>query len=64
MRNLKERPVTISEIERCLLDFADEIEQQRMGGDMRPELLRTAAKLVVFAGVDPSADSNACNPKE
>lgn len=52
MRNLSEYPVTIGEIEECLLSLAKELEcaTPMRCGDMRPELLRAAAEIVVRAG--------------
>lgn len=54
MRNLRRWPITLVEIEDCLLQLADEIgekdaEEQRFG-DMRPLLLRAAAKIVKRTG--------------
>lgn len=50
MRDLRRYPVTIGEIEACLLQLSDEINSQELIGDMRPILLRTAAKIVCRSG--------------
>jgi hypothetical protein len=49
MRNLLVYPITIIEIEECLLRLSDEINAEERIGDMRPLLLREAAKIVVRA---------------
>ena len=54
VRNLKQHPPTIAEIEECLHALADQIEldaaQTMRCGDIRPYLLRCAAKVVLRAG--------------
>lgn len=48
MRNLKAHPISIVEIEKCLNDLAGQLadlEPKRIG-DMRPTLLRAAAKMI------------------
>ncbi len=50
MRNLKEHPVTIVEIEEALLKEADRIQLEDTIGDMRPLLFRSAANVVRRAG--------------
>lgn len=48
MRNLKQHPITVTEITDCLNSLADQIsdlEPKRIG-DMRPILLKRAAKLI------------------
>jgi hypothetical protein len=49
MRDLRRFPVTVGEIERCLLEIAEGLPADQIG-DMRPLLLRTAAKIVVRSG--------------
>lgn len=46
MRNLLEYPITSVEIEGCLIALADELATEGGVGDMRPLLLREAAKIV------------------
>jgi hypothetical protein len=46
MRNLKAYPITLDEIEQCLLCFAEELSKDELIGDMRPLLLQTAAEIV------------------
>jgi hypothetical protein len=46
MRNLKAYPITLDEIEQCLLCLADELSKDESIGDMRPLLLRTAAEII------------------
>lgn len=57
MRDLRTFPVTPDEIERCLLRLADTIGAEGRRGDMRPTLLREAAKIVAASrsstGMDP-----------
>ena len=46
MRSLQTYPITLDEIERCLLTLADSIFAEGRRGDMRPTLLREAARIV------------------
>jgi hypothetical protein len=46
MRDLHRYPITLEEIERCLLTLSDEINKEEAMGDMRPLLLKTAAMIV------------------
>jgi hypothetical protein len=51
MRDLRTYPVTLDEIEQCLLRLATEFAAEGRRGDMRPTLLRRAAKIVAASGV-------------
>ena len=57
MRNLSEYPITTAEIEACLLRLSEESSSQGRIGDMRPLLLREAAKIVANAGQAEQPDS-------
>lgn len=46
MRNLKQYPVTIDEIQKALNEQADELLKLENIGDMRPYLLRLAARII------------------
>ena len=46
MRDLKRYPVTVPEIEECLLKLSEELAAEELDGDMRPLLLRTAALMI------------------
>jgi hypothetical protein len=46
MRNLKAYPITLDEIEQCLLCLAEELSKDELVGDMRPLLLQKAAEIV------------------
>ena len=46
MRNLKNQPITYDEIDACLQRLADAIRNEGRRGDMRPMLLREAARIV------------------
>jgi hypothetical protein len=50
MRNLARHPITLDEIERCLLQLSEELSDSGLIGDMRPLLLREAATIVRRTG--------------
>ena len=46
MRNLAKHPVTIDEIVDCLESQSKKLSEEKRVGDMRPLLLREAAKII------------------
>ena len=46
MRNLKQYPLTLQEITKCLEDLAQRISDEGFIGDIRPLCLRTAPQIV------------------
>ncbi len=57
MRDLRAHPITSAEIDACLLRLADELRSEGRRGDMRPLLLREAAKRL--AAAEPASDTPA-----
>lgn len=53
MRDTRAYPITLEEIERCLVALADTLRAEGRRGDMRPTLLREAAKIVAASGAGP-----------
>ncbi len=54
MRDMRQHPITMAEIEACLTGLADAISQEGRRGDMRPTLLRAAAKIVAGTAAAPA----------
>ena len=52
MRDLRTYPITLAEIVSCLLRLAAEIASQGRRGDIRPLLLREAAKIVAASKLE------------
>ena len=50
MRNLKQHPVTLEEIEAALIKEADTIRSEERVGDMRPLLFSLAAGIIKRTG--------------
>lgn len=46
MRNLAVYPITSKEVEDCCNRLSDEMSKEKRVGDMRPILLRAAARIV------------------
>ncbi len=58
MRDLRAHPITTDEIEACLLRLATELASEGRRGDMRPILLREAAKRVVASKPEAPAPTD------
>ena len=50
MRDLRKYPITCDEIVKCLTALAEELDARGQSGDIRPLLLREAARMIRKAG--------------